>query len=93
MTKVLSKLVSLKTLGPKKPGQVNMAKERKSAPELAKLLREFSPELNDARVSIIADRGPHNWRVQPDRCSESASVVSKELERAWAHLVYEYELK
>jgi hypothetical protein len=70
-----------------------MAKEQKSASELAKLIREFSPELKDASVSIVADNGPHDWRVQLNGHSESSSAVSKELERAWAHLAYEYELK
>jgi hypothetical protein len=72
---------------------VCMAKEQKSARELAKLLSEFSPGLKDVRFSIIADQGHHDWRVQLDECSDSDSAVGKELERAWAHLAYEYELK
>jgi hypothetical protein len=68
-----------------------MAKEQKSAHELAKLLREFSPELKDAKVSIISEKdNPHHWKVQLD---ESGGSSGQELERAWAHLAYEYELK
>ena len=70
-----------------------MAKEQKSARELANLLRKFAPELNDAKFSIVAGSNPLDWRVRSDGYPDSVSTVSKELERAWAHVAYEYELK
>jgi hypothetical protein len=63
-----------------------VAKEQKSA-------RELAPELNDAKFSIVAGSNPLDWRVRSDGYPDSVSTVSKELERAWAHVAYEYELK